>query len=111
MSITTKNTEVAVNDILPVLNKEAIAEVKVIHQLTKKRKISIGVSMKKKPKTNSRFTEKYRRRQKQSRTITTSEVVHDLSKVHLNIMIEKAINNQDQDHQKGKDTTEVGHNL
>ena len=26
-------------------------------------------------------------------------------------MIEKAINNQDQDHQKGKDTTEVGHVL
>ena len=42
-----KNTEVAVNDILPVLNKQAIAEVKVILQLTKKRKTSIGVSMKK----------------------------------------------------------------
>ena len=26
-------------------------------------------------------------------------------------MIEKAVNNQDQDHQKGKDTTEVGHDL
>ena len=26
-------------------------------------------------------------------------------------MIEKAINNQDQDHQKGKDTREVGHAL
>ena len=24
-------------------------------------------------------------------------------------MIEKAVNNQDQDHQKGKDTREVGH--
>ena len=42
--------DVAVNDILPVLNKEAITEVKVILQLTKKRKISIGVSMKKNPK-------------------------------------------------------------
>ena len=43
-----KNMEVAVNEILPVLNKQAITEVKVILQLTKKRKISIGVSMKKK---------------------------------------------------------------
>ena len=42
---------------------------------------------------------------------TTSEVVHNLSKVHLTIMIEKAINNQDQDHQKGKDIREVGHAL
>ena len=42
----------AVNDILQVLNKQAIAKVKVIPQLTKKRKISIGVSMKKNPKTN-----------------------------------------------------------
>ena len=39
--------EVAVNKIMLVLNKQAIAEVKVILQLTKKRKISIGVSMKK----------------------------------------------------------------
>ena len=64
---------------------------------------------------------------------TTSEVVHDLCKVHLTIMIEKAINNQDQDqdhqrgkvhltmvlknavndqdHQKEKDTIEVDHTL
>ena len=27
------------------------------------------------------------------------------------MMIVKAINNQDQDHQKGKDTTEVGHDV
>ena len=40
--------EVAVNEIMLVLNKQAIAEVKVILQLTKKRKISIRVSMKKK---------------------------------------------------------------
>ena len=61
-----KNTEVAVNDILPVLNKQAIAKVKVILQLTKKRNISIGVSMKKpQNKSRSRFTEEYRRRQKQ----------------------------------------------
>ena len=43
-----KNTEVAVNEIMLVLNKQAIAKVKVILQLTKKRKISIRVSMKKK---------------------------------------------------------------
>ena len=39
----------------------------------------------------------------------TREVGHALSKVHLTIMIEKAINNQD--HQKGKDTREVSHAL
>ena len=27
------------------------------------------------------------------------------------MMIEKAVNNKDQDHQKGKDTTEVGHDV
>ena len=27
------------------------------------------------------------------------------------MMLKKAINNRDQDHQKGKDTTEVGHAL
>ena len=43
-----KTTEVAVNEIILVLNKQAIAKVKVILQLTKKRKISIRVSMKKK---------------------------------------------------------------
>ena len=69
MSITTKkNMEVAVNEIMLVLNKQAIAEVKVILQLTKKRKISIGVSMKKKHQSRlrSRSTDEYRRRQKQS---------------------------------------------
>ena len=45
-----KNTEMAVNEIMLVLNKQAITEVKVILQLTKKRKISIRVSMKKMPK-------------------------------------------------------------
>ena len=52
MSITTKNTEVAINEIMLVLNKQAITEVKVILQLTKKRKISIGVSMKKNAKAD-----------------------------------------------------------
>ena len=56
--------EVAVNEIMLVLNKQAIPEVKVIIQLTKKRKISIGVSMKKKcqSRSRSRSTDKYRRR-------------------------------------------------
>ena len=44
--------EVAVNEIMLVLNKEAIAEVKAILQLTKKRKISIRVSMKKNTKAD-----------------------------------------------------------
>ena len=39
----------------------------------------------------------------------TREVSHALSKVHLTIMIQKAVNNQD--HQKGKDTKEVSHTL
>ena len=47
-----KNMEVAVNEIMLVLNKQAITEVKVILQLTKKRKISIGVSMKKNAKAD-----------------------------------------------------------
>ena len=42
--------EVAVNDILQVLNKEAITKVKVILLLAKNTKRSIEVSMKKKPK-------------------------------------------------------------
>ena len=47
-----KNMEVAVNKIMLVLNKQAITEVKVILQLTKMRKISIGVSMKKNAKAD-----------------------------------------------------------
>ena len=42
--------EVAVNKIMLVLNKQAIAKVKGILQLIKMRKISIEVSMKKMPK-------------------------------------------------------------
>ena len=41
----------------------------------------------------------------------TTEVGHNLCKVHLTIMVKNAVNNQDQDHQKGKDTTEVSHDL
>ena len=44
--------EVAVNEIMLVLNKKAITEVKVILHLTKKRKISIRVSMKKNAKAD-----------------------------------------------------------
>ena len=93
--------EVAVNEIMLVLNKQAITKVKVILQLTKKRKIPIGVSMKKNAKAD----------QDHQKGKDTREVSHTLSKIHLTIMIEKTINNQDQDHQKGKDTREVGHTL
>ena len=41
----------------------------------------------------------------------TTEVSHDLCKVHLSIMVKNAVKSQGQDHQKGKDTIEVGHNL
>ena len=41
----------------------------------------------------------------------TTEVGHDLCKVHLSIMVKNAVKSQDQDHQKGKDTREVGHDL
>ena len=39
------------------------------------------------------------------------EVSHALSKVHLTMMLKNAVNDQDQDHKKGKDTREVGHAL
>ena len=59
--------EVAVNDILQVLNKEAITEVKVILLLAKNTKRSIKVSMTKNlNKSRSRSTEKSKRRQNQS---------------------------------------------
>ena len=41
----------------------------------------------------------------------TTEVSHDLCKVHLSIMVKNAVKSQDQDHQIGKDTREVGHDL
>ena len=41
----------------------------------------------------------------------TTEVGHDICKVHLSIMVKNAVKSQDQDHQKGKDTREVGHTL
>ena len=41
----------------------------------------------------------------------TTEVGHDLYKVHLSIMVKNAVKSQDQDYQKGKDTIEVGHDL
>ena len=41
----------------------------------------------------------------------TTEVGHDLYKVHLSITVQNTVKSQDQDHQKGKDTREVGHNL
>ena len=41
----------------------------------------------------------------------TTEVGHDLCKVHLSIMVKNTVKSQDQDHQKGKDTREVGHDL
>ena len=70
--------EGAVNDILLVLNKQAIAEVKVILQLTKKRKISIGVSMKKKPKRNQGVDPLRNIEEGKNNQDTTSKVVHNL---------------------------------
>ena len=34
-----------------------------------------------------------------------------ISKVHLSIMVKNTVKSQDQDHQKGKDTREVGYDL
>ena len=59
-----------------VLNKQAIAEVKVIVQLTKKRKISIGVSMKKNAKADRGVDPLMNIEGENNHT--TSEVVHDL---------------------------------
>ena len=41
----------------------------------------------------------------------TTEVGHNLCKVHLSIMVKNTVKSQDQDHQKGKDTREVSHDL
>ena len=42
----------------------------------------------------------------------TTEVTHDVGKVHLmTMMLKNAINNQDQDHQKEKHTREVTHDV
>ena len=70
--------EVAVNEIMLVLSKQAITEVKVILQLTKKRNISIGVSMKKNPKTNQGVDPLMNIEEGENNQDTTSEVVHDL---------------------------------
>ena len=67
----------AVNEILLVLNKEAIAEVKVILQLTKKRKISIRVSMKINVKAD-RGVDPLMNIEEGGNNHTTSKVVHDL---------------------------------
>ena len=40
----------------------------------------------------------------------TTEVTHDMGKVHLTLMLKNAVNNQDQDHQKEK-RTEVTHDV
>ena len=67
----------AVNEIMLVLNKQAIAEVKVILQLTKKRKISIGVSMKKNAKADW-GVDPLMNIEEGENNHTTSKVVHDL---------------------------------
>ena len=41
----------------------------------------------------------------------TTEVGHDVGKVHMTIIVKNAVNTQDQDHKKEKYTTEVSHNL
>ena len=69
--------EVAVNEIMLVLNKQAITEVKVILQLTKKRKISIGESMKKNTKAD-RGVDPLMNIEGGKNNHTTSKVVHDL---------------------------------
>ena len=41
----------------------------------------------------------------------TTEVTHDVGKVHLTMMLKNAVNNQDQDHQKKKHTREFTHDV
>ena len=69
--------EVVVNEIMLVLNKQAITEVKVILQLTKKRKIFIGVSMKINAKVD-RGVDSLMSVEEGKNNHTTSEVIHDL---------------------------------
>ena len=68
--------EVAVNDILQVLNKEAITEVKVILLLAKKTKRAIEVSIK--TKTNQGVDPLRSLKEGKNNQDTTSKVVHDL---------------------------------
>ena len=78
MSITTKkNMEVAVNEIMLVLNKQAVTEVKVILQLTKKRQISIRVSLKRNAKADQEV-DPLMNIEEGKNNHTTSKVVHDL---------------------------------
>ena len=72
-----QNMKLAVNGIMLVLNKQAIAEVKVILQLTKMRKISIGVSMKKNVKAD-RGVDPLMNIEEGENNHTMSKVVHDL---------------------------------
>ena len=77
ISVTTKkNMEVAVNDILQVLNKEAITEVKVILLFAKKTKRAIEVSTK--TKTNRGVDPLRSLKEGKNNQDTTSKVVHDL---------------------------------
>ena len=69
--------EVAVNKVMLVLNKHAIAEVKVILQLTKKRKISIGVSMKKNAKADQ-GVDPLMNIEEGKNNHTTRKVIHNL---------------------------------
>ena len=69
--------EVVVNEIMLVLNKQAITEVKVILQLTKQRKISIRVSMKKNTKADQ-GVDPLMNIEEGKNNHTTSKVVHDL---------------------------------
>ena len=69
--------EVAVNEIMLVLNKQAITKVKVILQLTKKRKISIAVSMKRNAKADQGVDPQMNIEEGKNNN-TTSEVIHDL---------------------------------
>ena len=73
-----KNREVEVNNILQVLNKEAIAKVKVIFLLAKRTKRAIKVRMKKKTKTNRGVDPLRSLKEGENNQDTTSEVIHDL---------------------------------
>ena len=68
--------EVAVNEIMLVLNKQALTEVKVILQLTKKRKISIRVSMKKNAKADQ-GVDPLMNIEEGKNNHTTSKVIHN----------------------------------
>ena len=98
--------KVAVNYIPKVLKKEAIAKVKISSLLAKETKRAIEGSIKNEMSQEVGLLRSLKKGE--NNQDTTGEVIHNLQKGNLTMMLKNAINNQD--HQKGVDTREVRKN-